>query len=670
MGFLTDVAKNFGNTVQHKELGSPVAEMIGGKRGKRGNKTNEQLLSDYAGYVYRAIEVKATNVAREELYTEQLINGQWQRKTHAGFNALLNGTADSPSQTWMRIGSTTYKQIFGEAFWYVNVLESSRKPYDRLLLYPNRVKVIADSNGKVVGYTYQIGTGNEMPLEVDEVLHFKYFNPNNHLRGFSPLQAAGLYVDAERNTVEYVANFIENNATPSGIILLPADTADAQFRQFEQNWKQRFSGINNVGKTAILQASGVDFKQISSTLKDMQLSELKTMSRDDILGVLGMSKHMIGIADEGGMGRATAETHEYIFAKRVLEPELSDDANTFNDAFRRYFPAEANTWRIGFDDPVPEDKQYKLSVVDAGTTLMTLNERRSMLGLPPVNGGDTLTGDDGSVLNVKTLGKIKIKKIITREKTYEQKESYRLSIQDKQTAYERRYKKVVKEFIDEQKEQVLGDLLGEQAKGLSKAMTDGNLDPTKQGEKLVRMSLGTLLTMIEEQGNLAIKFAGGTEKFVVTPQVKAYVENSIGRAALEFNQDIIASIGKAVAEGLRNDESLMQIGERIQAQYKDIGGYKMNRLVRTETLKGSNEATQFGYGQLGISEKEWFNNPGACDFCSEVQGMGKQGLGDVFLAKGESLTDREGNERVYDYEDVEHPPLHPNCRCVLLPVRD
>jgi len=667
MGFLRQAIKNFGGEKDY--LNGASIEMIGTRRGRR-IKTNEQLMNEYAGYVYRAIDVKATNVARVPLYTEQFVGGQWVKRDFPGIMPLLNGTDASPSQTWMRIGTTVYKQMFGEAFWYVNVLEQSRKPFDRLLLYPNRIRVLADDNGKVVGYIYTTEKGQQVPLDDDEVVHFKYFNPQNHLRGLGPLQAAGLYVDAERNTMEYIANFLENNATPSGIIVLPATTAEAQFNTFSENWKSRYQGVKNAGKTAILQADGVDFKQISSTLKDMQLNDLRAMSRDDILAIFGISKHIIGVADEGGLGRATAEAHEYIFAKHHVEVELADDINTLNEALRRYFPAESKTWRIGFTSPVPEDKEYQLNLANSGKNVMTLNERRALLGLGPVNGGDILTDENGSQLSSKTVGSIKIKKIVKKEITYEHKEKYRLSIQDKQTSYERRVKKIVKEFVTEQKEQVLDDLIGGQAKQVEKAITDGNLNPQKQAERLTELTIGVIYDLIKEQGNLAIKYAGDTEPFVMTEDIKTYTRRSLERASLSYNQDIVASIGKAVTEGLKNDESLLMIGQRIEKEYGDIAGYKLDRLVRTETLKASNEATQYGYMQLGITKQEWFTNPGACDYCEEVMKMGVKGVGETFLAKGESLTDSNGNERVYDYEDVEHPPLHANCRCVVLPVRE
>lgn len=684
MGFISNAAKSFG---QQKDLGEALtATMIGGKRYRKRTKSPEQLLSDYTGYVARCIDVISRDVGRVPIYTEQLVNGNWTRKAHQGMTSILQGTKDSPSLTWMLTGTTVYKQMFGEAFWYINVLETSRKPYDRLLLYPHMVKVVADTSGKVIGYVYTTQKGQEIPLNIDEVIHFKYFNPANHLRGVGPLQKAGLYVDAERSTVEYVANFIENNATPTGIIVLPSTTAEPQFNAFETQWREKYGGSNNAGKTAILQADGVDFKQVSSNLKDMQLNDLKSMSVDDILAMFGVSKYMIGLVGEGGLGRDTAKTYKLIHMEHVIDPEIHDDTDTFNDAFERYFAkeywaeTEANgKWRINYESPIPDDDEIMYNKLNYGKESMSLNERRALMDLPPIDGGDVVLDDNGNELQVKKARTFKFKvktvgkpvdtvdKKTKGEFSYEAKEAYRLRIQDKQTAYERRYKTVVGDFLDKQLDQVIDDVAGH--KNL-KSMMDGNLNAAKQAEALTDLSIDLFLDLLQEQGDLAIKFAGDTEKFVITQDNKNFVRESIQRAHLAYNEDIVASIGKAVSEGLAEGESLQQIGKRITDEYKDIKGYKRNRLVRTETLKASNEATQFGYQQLGISQKEWFNNPGACDFCQEVQGMGSMGIGDVFLAKGESLTDSEGNERVYDYEDIEHPPLHPNCRCVLLPVRD
>lgn len=686
MGFLKAAAKSFG--VEHKELGSAIEWTGRGRKGKGTNRTPEQLQRDYAGYVYKAIDYIATNGARVPLYTQQRVGGQWTKKEHKGMSIILQGTKASPSLTWLMQGSITYRKMFGECFWYINVMENSRQPYDRLLLYPQRMQVIADENGTVLGYKYKNSKGIDVPLLVDEVFHAKYFNPANHQRGIGPLQKAGWYVDAERNTVEYVSNFIDNNATPTGIIVLPATVGQTQFDAFEMQWREKYKGVNNAGKTAILQGEGIDYKQISSSLKEMQLTELKEASVKDILAMFGVSKHMIGISDEGGLGRNSAEAHEYITNQHVIDPEIHDIVDALNDLAEGFFKGEfAGTdterdgmWRVWYDSPVPEDKDYKLAEIRDGAEVMTMNERRARLNLPPVEGGDVLVDNLGNVLTVKKKGsakatikiKMRVKKPVQKvaikdnEVTYEAKEKYRLSIQGKQTAYERRYKAVVAKFIEKQLDQVLDDL---GARKSVKSMMDGNLNPSKQADELTDQSISVYMDLLQEQGDLAIKFAGGTEKFVITQDAKNYIRDSLQRAHLSYNEDIVNSIGRAVSAGLAEGDSLQQIGKRVTQEYDAIKGSKMTRLVRTETLKASNEATMYGYQQLGITEKEWFNNPGACDFCKSVEDMGAQGMADVFIEKGESITDSEGNERTFDYESVEHPPLHPNCRCVLLPVR-
>jgi hypothetical protein len=43
-------------------------------------------------------------------------------------------------------------------------------------------------------------------------------------------------------------------------------------------------------------------------------------------------------------------------------------------------------------------------------------------------------------------------------------------------------------------------------------------------------------------------------------------------------------------------------------------------------------------------------------------------MGDTFLNVGDSVTASDGSRFVVDFENVSGPPLHPNCRCDLIPV--
>ena len=92
------------------------------------------------------------------------------------------------------------------------------------------------------------------------------------------------------------------------------------------------------------------------------------------------------------------------------------------------------------------------------------------------------------------------------------------------------------------------------------------------------------MDLLQEQGDLAIKYAGGTESLCSHRIIKT-ISVSLQRAHLSYNEDIVDSIGKAVSAGLAEGDSLPQIGKRVTAEYDSIKGFKMTRLVRTETLK-------------------------------------------------------------------------------------
>ena len=43
-------------------------------------------------------------------------------------------------------------------------------------------------------------------------------------------------------------------------------------------------------------------------------------------------------------------------------------------------------------------------------------------------------------------------------------------------------------------------------------------------------------------------------------------------------------------------------------------------------------------------------------------------MSESFLSVGDSVTAADGSRYVIDFENVSGPPLHPNCRCTLIPI--
>ena len=94
-------------------------------------------------------------------------------------------------------------------------------------------------------------------------------------------------------------------------------------------------------------------------------------------------------------------------------------------------------------------------------------------------------------------------------------------------------------------------------------------------------------------------------------------------------------------------------------------------IARTEAQRASRSAEVEAWKASGIVEgKTWLLAPDPCEFCEAASNaFSKDGVGidQAFYAKGQALEGADGGTLNLDYEDVQGPPLHPNCRCSLQP---
>jgi hypothetical protein len=61
---------------------------------------------------------------------------------------------------------------------------------------------------------------------------------------------------------------------------------------------------------------------------------------------------------------------------------------------------------------------------------------------------------------------------------------------------------------------------------------------------------------------------------------------------------------QTLAEGVQQGESLGKLKTRVNSVYDQLQSYESERIARTETLKASNYATQWGYDQTGYVTAE------------------------------------------------------------------
>ena len=81
-------------------------------------------------------------------------------------------------------------------------------------------------------------------------------------------------------------------------------------------------------------------------------------------------------------------------------------------------------------------------------------------------------------------------------------------------------------------------------------------------------------------------------------------------------------------------------------------------------------ASQWAWEESGVVEKKQRYtalDERVCEFCWPMNWK-TIALKDNYFNKGTTLIGADWHELKLDYDDVEGAPLHPNCRCVLLPV--
>jgi hypothetical protein len=171
--------------------------------------------------------------------------------------------------------------------------------------------------------------------------------------------------------------------------------------------------------------------------------------------------------------------------------------------------------------------------------------------------------------------------------------------------------------------------------------------------------------------------------------LKAYARTASirfsNRAADAVNRYTAVKFSKVIGDGVANGETIPQIAERVKVwAVKDGDGERATTrraitIARTEAQRASRSAEVEAWKSSGVvTGKTWLLAPDPCEFCeaaSDAFSKNAVGLEDSFYQKGDLLfgtPDAEGNRRemLMDYEDIDGPPLHPNCRCSLQPVLD
>lgn len=253
---------------------------------------------------------------------------------------------------------------------------------------PDRMTPRTDQDKYLVGYTYTGPSGERIPLELDEVLRITRPHPLDPHRGIGPVPALMLPLTTSLTAQQWIDAFYRNDATPGGIIQLGRDEVldDDDYNSLKLRWNEQHKGVSRAHRVGILEIG--EFKPMQVNFKDLQVTEMRHLTRDQVLEAFRIHKHMIGASDD--VNRANAVAADDSYARRILHRRVKAWYAFANGPYLKCFGTSGRGVVWCPENVVPEDEEAenaeRASVATAAKTYadagVPVEQWAPYLGLP------------------------------------------------------------------------------------------------------------------------------------------------------------------------------------------------------------------------------------------------------------------------------------------------
>lgn len=336
-----------------------------------GGGSKEANLRSYtqSGTVFAIVSLlaQATAGAQWHLYKKQPQDGRRRYTTgdkgsdqrvevvqHAALS-LWNSPNDFHSGFEFREGCNQHEELAGETFWVLNRAGTSF-PTSMWYVRPDRMQPVPSPDDYLQGWIYTGPNGEQVPLQLNEVICEKLPDPLDPFRGTGPVASIMSNIQQQKYATDYQRNLFLNGADPGGIIQVDKRLSDAEWDEFTDRWRESHQGVARAGRVGILE-NGASWIGAGLSNKDLEYGNLRLANRDELREAWRMHKSMLGTSDD--VNRANAQTAEEVFVSWQSTPRLDRRKDTLNcKLLPMYYPAGATVpVEFDYDDPSPDNRE-------------------------------------------------------------------------------------------------------------------------------------------------------------------------------------------------------------------------------------------------------------------------------------------------------------------------
>jgi HK97 family phage portal protein len=536
------------------------------------------------------------------------------------------------------------------------------------------VSIKMSSNGKrIAGYEYKVNKTTSV-FNPKDIVHFKYTSTTNPLKGDSPTRAGEQSIDLNEAMNQYEIASFKNGGNPSMVMEVPTDSTlqPEERKRILANYRSTTGGVKNAGKLFIA-SGGSKVHEYGHSPKDMNFMGGRKTTLEETCGVYGVPLSFVVPTE---ISRDNLRSSITMWMQFTINPKLTSMEQKLNEQFT---PNWGENLFLLFDDATPIDAEARLKEIEVKLRMKysSINEERAKDGIQPADWGDEPVEPQTMDVEVVDEPKTDDKKVIKREgQTNDLPEPdfmpnvFKINMT---MTFKAMQAEVLRNLKAYGKPKAIEDEASDAAFAASADDIISSIyNESKWADEIALQAApftrGLLINgLVDAMENVkpdAIVNASSPNVLRALDERSVQIRSVSTTVQREIRDDIQASIN----EGESRSQTIRAVRDNFDARSK------ADRVVRTETIWAHNEGTVLAWEQSGVvSGVKWntATDDRRCPYCRSMDGKVKT-LGGTWFEKGTSLTvlSDAGKDTTlkFGYESIKHPPLHPNCRCQLIPI--
>lgn len=239
--------------------------------------------------VYRAVGIHTIAAKQMSIleWRERLTPPYGEQRIHT--SNFISRPDPSMSRSRFIELSVTSLSLRGNCYWR-KVFWDSGEIMAVKVLDPNKVRVIAHKDGEPTRYL--VGA-EEVPA--NQIQHLRLLSVPGEPYGLGPIQAAQTELRGALDTRDYSSNWFDQDPQPSGILSTDSPLTPGAAKQAKTSWKESLGGHRDI----MVLGSGLDYKPIFLSPKDVQFLESKQFTTTEIARMFGVPSSLMLAAVEG-----------------------------------------------------------------------------------------------------------------------------------------------------------------------------------------------------------------------------------------------------------------------------------------------------------------------------------------------------------------------------------